>query len=113
MSDERRRSPRVEVVGRVHGRAVALDVPITVREISLGGMSIDTPVAFEIDSVHHFSLTLGDGSVAMIAGRVRYSRQVSAEGAEGSAATFLTGLEFIEEDSPGESPFEDVMRRMK
>ena len=110
MSDERRRSPRVEVVGRVHGRAVTLDVPITVREISLGGMSIDAPVAFEIDSVHDFALTLGDGSAAMIAGRVRYCRQTGGDGAD---ATFLVGLEFIEDDSPGDSPFEGVMRRMK
>jgi hypothetical protein len=40
MSIERRRSPRVVMLDRVQGRAVSLDVAVTVRDMSLGGMSI-------------------------------------------------------------------------
>ena len=48
MSIERRRSPRVELVGRLHGHDVSLDVPVVVRELSLGGMAIETTFSFPI-----------------------------------------------------------------
>ena len=37
MSSDRRHSPRIEILGRLHGHTVAFDVPVTVREISLDG----------------------------------------------------------------------------
>ena len=46
MSDDRRRSARVEILGRVRGHAVSLDTAVKVRDISLVGMAIETPFAF-------------------------------------------------------------------
>ena len=62
MTSERRRSTRIEILGRLHGRVVSLDVPVRVREISLGGMAIETAVSFAEGAVHDFRLRLGDGT---------------------------------------------------
>jgi len=93
-STERRRSPRVELMGRVHGKLTSANLPVHVREISLGGMSIETRDGFELGSVLNFVLTLGDGAGVLVAARVVYSRTI-----DGSApAMYVSGLEFVDED---------------
>lgn len=91
---ERRRTARVELMGRLHGRLVPADLAVAVREISLGGMSIQSSQAFELGSVLSFMLTLGDGAGVLVASRVVYSRPL--DGADGA---FVTGLEFIDDDN--------------
>ena len=109
-NDERRRAPRVEVIGRLQGHVVALDLPVIVREISLGGMSLETPFAFPVGDLQHFVLTLGDGSTMSLAGRVAYCRSVS--GAE-DAPAFRTGIQF-EDDAPEEpAAVGDLLERLK
>lgn len=95
---ERRRAPRVDLVGQLHGEMVSVELPIRVREISLGGMSIETSEAFAIDTRHSFVLTLGDGAGVFVLGRVAYSRKVGREG----GAIFITGIQFLDEEA-GES----------
>lgn len=94
-ADERRRSPRVSLVGQLRGELAAIDTPIRVREISLGGMSIESEAAFDVDSHHEFMLTLGDGAGVFVKGSVAYSRRV--DGPEGSV--FITGIRFLDEDA--------------
>ena len=60
------------------GELVSADLPIVVREISLGGMSIETREAFEAGA-HDFVLTLGDGAGVLVLGRVAYSRSSVAQ----------------------------------
>jgi hypothetical protein len=111
MDKERRRSPRIDIIGRVYGHVVALDLPVTVREISLGGMSLETPFPFQIGTLHHFTLTLGDGATVLIAGRVVHSRCIAPPD---GAAAFLTGIQF--EDAPAdEAPgaVGDLLDRLK
>ena len=91
---ERRRAPRVDLVGQLRGELVSVDVPIVVREISLGGMSVETSQAFDLDSRHRFVLTLGDGAGVFVLGRVAYSRR--AEGPQG--AIFISGIQFLDDD---------------
>jgi hypothetical protein len=99
MSSDRRRAPRIEILGRLHGHAVSLDVPVTVREISLGGMAVETSFPFPVGAVHEFRLTLGDGSQVHLNGRVMHSRNTSAPGGE---SAFLTGIQFVD-DEPTDS----------
>ena len=94
---ERRRAPRVDLVGQLHGELVSVDLPICVREISLGGMSIETSEAFDVDSRHSFVLTLGDGAGVFVLGRVAYCRR--AERPEG--AVFISGIQFLDEETTG------------
>jgi hypothetical protein len=96
MSTDRRRSPRIENVGRLHGHTVAFDVPVSVREISLGGMTVETALALGEGAVHEFLLTLGDGSVVQLTGRVLHSRQTTDTGA--AQASYLSGIQFIEDE---------------
>jgi hypothetical protein len=100
MSDDRRRSPRIEIMGRLQGRAISLDVPVLVREISLGGMSIESALVFDVGDVHEFLLTLGDESQVPLRARVMRSQEETTP--EGKTI-FATGLQFVDEDEPIDS----------
>jgi Tfp pilus assembly protein PilZ len=91
---DRRSSTRVEVLGRIQGQVVSLDVPVLVREISLGGMSVETPQAFPVGSVNIFLLTLGDGAGIDVAGRIVYSRPSS----DADRQFFVSGIQFVDQD---------------
>jgi len=99
MPRERRRSARVALLGRLHGVAVSLDVPVTVTNLGLGGMAIETPVAFPVGAIQEFELTLGDESAVILRGKVIRSQKVTPSGATPS---FVTGIQFIDEDEPVE-----------
>lgn len=98
-SAERRRAPRVDLVGQLRGELVSVDLPIVVREISLGGMSIETSEAFDVDSRHSFVLTLGDGAGVFVLGRVAYSRRVDRP----QGAFFLSGIQFLDDDDESDA----------
>ena len=93
-STDRRRSPRVELMGRVHGKLIPANLPVQVREISLGGLSMETREGFEAGSVLNFTLTLGDGAAVLVAGRIVYSRLLDGS----DPAMYVSGLEFVDED---------------
>ena|SRR5688572_18583173 len=109
-NDERRRSPRVEVLGRLQGHNIALDLPVQVIEISLGGMSLETSFQFPVGDLQHFVLTLGDGSTLSLAGRVAYCRDV---GGSDTARIFRTGIQFEDEASEEPAPVGDLLERLK
>jgi hypothetical protein len=95
MSNERRRSPRIAILGRVHGHVVSLDIDITVRDISLGGLSFESVIEFPVGAEHEFRLTLGDGATVLVPGRVVYCRPVPGP----VAGRFVTGVEFVDDGS--------------
>ena len=110
MSIERRRAPRIEILGRLHGQVTTLRVSVTVREISLSGMSLETDFRFPVDAIHEFQLAMGDGSSATVTGRVVYSRD---NGESDGTARYLTGVEFVDTgDSDDESPVDDIMETL-
>jgi hypothetical protein len=100
MSRERRRSARVAIVGRLHGHAISLDVPVKVTDLSLGGMAIETPVSFPVGAVQEFQLTLGDESAVVLRGKVIRSQNVAEAG---GAPAFVTGVEFIDDEEPADN----------
>ena len=91
---DRRRSARVEVLGKIRGQVVSLDVSVLVREISLGGMSIETPTAFTVGSACDFFLTLGDGAGVELLGKVVYSRATIEDG----RTFYVSGIQFLDQD---------------
>jgi hypothetical protein len=91
---DRRRSTRVEVLGKVQGQVVSLEMPVTVREMSLGGMSIETTTAFEVGSTSDFLLTLGDGAGVEVYGKVVYTRLIEGSG----QPRYLSGIQFVDVD---------------
>jgi hypothetical protein len=92
VSVDRRRNPRIQLLGRLHGNVVALEVAVTVTEISLGGMAIETEIDFPRGAEHEFQLTLGDESTVRLKGRVAHSQKLA-----GDPPRYLSGIEFIEE----------------
>jgi len=80
----------------MQGRTVALGLSVRVREISLGGMSVETAEPFELNSVHQFNLTLGDGATIELTGRVLRSARVAPEG---HPVHFVSGIQFIDDES--------------
>ena len=107
-TDDRRRAPRVQLLGRLHGHSVSLDLPVRVVEISLGGMAIETAVPFPIGAVHMFSLTLGDDSTVELTGRVMHCRNGAPAG---ESPLYTTGLQFI--DDGDEAIAGDIVDRVR
>ena len=112
MGEERRRAPRVEVLGRLHGHVVSLNAPVTVREISLVGLSFSAPMPFPLNAEHEFRLTLGDGSTVLLRGRIM--RCQDAHGADGRR-TYVMGVQFVEDETrePEPGAIGNVVDRLK
>jgi hypothetical protein len=106
MDADRRRSPRVEMLGRVRGHSSPPGSPIYVREMSLGGMAVETPFELTVGMTHEFRLRLGDDSTVDVRGRVLRCQNIAADDAP---ALYLSGIQF-EDD---EEPIADVMDRIK
>ena len=84
------------------------DVPLTVREISLSGMSVEVPVPFPIDALHEFRLTLGDESTVLLRGRVVYCRPVKT----GDSPLFVCGVHFVDDEPVTGQSVTDVIDRI-
>src|SRR5690606_11400657 len=111
MTDDRRRSPRVQLLSRLHGTTVSLDVPVKVVQMSLGGMAVETTVAFPVGAVHSFSITLGGGGVAELSGRGVHCGSTAPAG---EPPLYLVGLEFVDGDDGGDSGVvEDIMKKVR
>jgi hypothetical protein len=95
MSKERRQSSRVEILNRIHGHVAALDVTVVVREMSLGGMRLETPFSFPVGAEHEFRLEMGDGSKVIVRGRIlRCLQTADADGRD----LFISGVQFVDDD---------------
>jgi len=88
---ERRRSPRLQLLGEVHGQLVDMAVPIVVRNLSEGGFSIDTTLEFPDDAVHRFRLTpSGSDDALIVQARAVHSYMTVVD----KLARFVTGFAF-------------------
>jgi hypothetical protein len=110
MGAERRRSPRVEILGRVSGRLALPGTSLIVREMSLGGLATETSFPFERGSVHELQLTLGDGAAVDLQARVMHSRNIAADG---EPPVFLTGFQFVDEGDAPPSPVGEIIDRIR
>lgn len=66
--------------------------PAAVRQMSHGGMQVETAFPLQIDSLHDFRLSLGDRSV-VVKGRIAHIR---ISDVDQDVITYRTGIEFIE-----------------
>jgi hypothetical protein len=86
-----RDSERIELPGELTGEVMVFQ-PMTIRQLSRGGMQVETAFALQLDSLHDFRLTLGDRSI-VVKGRVAHSRICDVDE---SLVTYRSGIEFIE-----------------
>ena len=66
--------------------------PMTVREISQGGVQVETGFPLQLDSLHEFRLSLGDRSV-ILKGRVVHC---SIADVDQELVIYRSGVEFVE-----------------
>jgi hypothetical protein len=109
MTKDRRRSPRIQILGKLHGQLVALATPVTVIEISLGGLGLETAVEFPVGVVHEFRLTLGDDSAVLVKGRVMHCHRADAPD---RSPRFIVGVQFVDDDAGDAHPVGDLIGRI-
>ena len=94
LEDERgnkREAERIQILGELHGEVMVFQ-PMVIKEISVGGVQVETGYPFQLDSLHDFRLSLGDGSV-VVKGRVVHC---SISDVDQELITYRSGIEFIE-----------------
>jgi hypothetical protein len=89
---ERRRSPRLEALGTLHGQLVPLRIAIRTLEIGFGGFSIETVFPMPVGAEQDFRFTLRNGSTVNVRGRVVHCRREDS----GRKPVFVIGLEFTD-----------------
>ena len=93
---ERRATPRLDVNGRIQGQLDESLMPVRVREIGLGGFSIETTAPVE-DGLHIVRFTAHDRWSISLSAWSRHSRPFC--GTDG-VARHVTGFEFAAQDQP-------------
>ena len=92
MSDDKKRdTERIDLLGSLRGEVMVFE-PTAIRQISRGGMQIETDFPLQLDSLHDFRLTLGERSV-VVKGRVAHAR---ISDVDQDIVTYRSGVEFIE-----------------
>ncbi len=79
-------------MGKVEGQVIPLDVPLTIRDLSEGGFSTESPVPFPPGSHHHFRFTTAAGAEVSLDAVAVHCRLASA-GPDGHHS-YVTGFEF-------------------
>jgi hypothetical protein len=89
---ERRATPRLEVNGRIQGELESIDLPVRVREIGLGGFSIETPEPVE-PGLHVVRFTVQNHWSISLSASSRHSRPfVGMDGTQ----RHVTGFEYAD-----------------
>jgi hypothetical protein len=90
MSDKRD-GERLSMLGDIPGEIMVLE-PMTVKELSRGGATVETRFALQLNSLHDLRLTLADRTV-VVKGRVVHSH---ISDMDQDIVTYRSGMEFVE-----------------
>jgi hypothetical protein len=88
---DKREAERVSILGELHGEVMVFQ-PMLVRDVSRGGVTVETRFPLQIDSLRDVRLTLGDRSV-VLKGRVVHAR---ISDVDQDTVLYRNGLEFVE-----------------
>ncbi|HEY7287342.1 MAG TPA: PilZ domain-containing protein [Vicinamibacterales bacterium] len=89
--DNHRDAERIQILGDLRGEVMVFQ-PMAIREISRGGVQVETAFPLHLDSLHECRLTLGDRSV-IVKGRVVHC---SISDVNQEVVMYRSGIEFIE-----------------
>ena len=81
-ASDRRRYPRVRPVQPRHGEALATQPPFVLKDVSLGGFSVEAPLPFEPGSAHPFEFVLPDRRRVELIGTVMHCLRVNVPGGD-------------------------------
>lgn len=108
MDEERRDFERLSILGNLTGEIMVYE-PMTIREIGIGGVVIETAYSLHLDSLHDLRLTLGDRSV-ILKGRVVYSR---VEDMDQESVIYRSGMEFVEASDRVQAAIAEYIAELK
>ena len=94
---ERRKHPRFLAAGKIAGHLIDRDMPVRVRDIGLGGFSIETMTPLEPGGEHLIRFVSADEWSAVLAALVSNCRPSCGE--DGSPL-YVAGLSFMPDDRP-------------
>ena len=110
VTEERRRAPRVEVLGQLHGSIVALRMSVVVRDIGPGGFSIETPLPFPKHSAQQFRFSTPDGEKdVLLNGQSVHCLRVSPGN---DRPRYLTGFSFVLDDDQSRREVEALLAKL-
>jgi hypothetical protein len=89
---DRRQNPRVELLSELYGCAVALDLPVRVRDASRGGFSVESPCEFPVGTEQSFRFQTEGGTSTTVAMICRHAKRVSRQD---HAPVYSAGFEFL------------------
>jgi hypothetical protein len=96
IEEDRRQTPRVDLLQEFEGRVLALDEAITVQQLGPGGLTVIAAVPLSPTQIHDLRLTLDDAVISVRA-RVVHTRTIIA----GDDVTYASGMAFV--DPPKET----------
>ena len=79
------------MLSALEGYGVELDAKVTVREVSLGGFSVESPVAFSVGSEQTFLFSTPDSRETMVRCVCRHTRATGTTG----TTLCVAGFEFL------------------
>jgi len=91
---ELRRSPRIDVRHRLSGRIVAFDLPVVVRDISLGGFSIESDRDLPAGA-HDIRLHEGERWSVTVNASSRHRQAIKAQD---GAMRYVMGFEYNDQN---------------
>ena len=96
IEEDRRQTPRVDLLREFQGHLLALDEAVTVQQLGPGGITVVAAVPLSPTHIHELRLTLDDEIISVRA-RVVHSRAV----VDSDDVTYVSGLAFV--DPPPET----------
>ena len=87
---ERRRVPRLEVLGRIQGRLVSLPLPVELRDMGPEGFSVESPLPFPQGERRLFLFTTAGGVQVLIEGGAAHCRPDGRDDTR-----YITGFRFV------------------
>jgi len=104
---DQRRSPRIDVRHRLHGYFVSLDRTAVVRDISLGGFSVETEAEIP-DGVHIVRLREGDRWSVTVTAASRHHRTGQIDGGQ----RHITGFEYEDQNPDTQQTIRVLFERL-
>jgi PilZ domain len=104
----KRDGERIQILGELHGEVMVFE-PMAIKEISRGGVQVETAFPLQLDSLHDFRLTLGDRSV-ILKGRVVHC---SISDVDQEVVVYRSGVQFIEPSERVSSVVADFIQAIK
>jgi hypothetical protein len=91
IEEDRRQTPRVDLLREFQGHLIALDEPVTVQQLGPGGLTIIAAVPLSPTQIHDLRLTLDDAVISVRA-RVVHTRALL----QSDDVTYMSGMAFVD-----------------